>query len=722
MKLARRIALPRRRSSPNHESCSFLKNIMLNTPLSSSNTPSPWHSGERAIHERMGVVAQMENIGRRTIRDYMPDQHRQFYEQIPFMVLGAVDANGEVWATLLEGEPGFIRSPSPQSLQINALPSEGDPLRPILMQTSPAIGMLGIELHTRRRNRVNGKLTARQETGFSFAVGQSFGNCPQYIQKRHYSFARQPGLAFSGEMENLRGLDDAARQSIAQADTFFVASHFLGDAEHPEAMVDVSHRGGKVGFVHIEGNTLTIPDFAGNLHFNTFGNLLLNPRAGLLFVDFASGDMLQLSGTAEVHFDDEKIAAFQGAERQWTFTVTHLVRRKNALALRWKFEEFSPNSLMTGSWSEAQAKLQAEQLNNTWRPMRVVKIVEEARNIRSFYLSPQDGFALAHFSAGQHLPVRLSLPGETKPVLRTYTLSCAPSDDVYRLSIKRDGRFSQHLHDTIREGDILETRSPQGSFVIDATEKRPAVLLAGGIGVTPMLAMLRHIVFEGVRKRRVRPTSFFYAVRNEAERAFNTELAELLHLANGAVNMIRVSSAPEAGLQLGKDFDAEGRIDLALLKASLPLDDYDFYLCGPRPFMQALYDGLRSLRVMDDRIHFENFGPASVQRGAANSATTLPAASSLPSVAQHSVQVLFNASGKEARWQPDSGSLLELAEARGLTPEFSCRGGSCGACRTSLEMGQVTYLSPPSYQCAAQEILPCCARPAQGTEKIVLKL
>lgn len=705
---------------------------MLNTSVPSSNKASPWHRGERAIHERMGTAAQMENIGQRVIRDYLPEQHRQFYEQIPFMVLGGVDDTGEVWASILEGEPGFMRSPSPQTLQINALPSAGDPLRAVLRQkhTAPAIGMLGIELHSRRRNRVNGKVVAQQESGFSFTVDQSFGNCPQYIQKRQFRFARQLGLPFSGEIETINGLDEAARAGIAQADTFFVASHFLGDEEHPEPMVDVSHRGGKPGFVRVEGNTLTIPDFAGNLHFNTFGNLLLNPRAGLLFVDFTTGDMLQITGTAEVQFNDEKIAAFQGAERQWTFTVSKLVRRKNALALRWTFEEFSPNSLMTGSWQEAQAKLQAEQLHNTWRTMRVVKIVEEARNIRSFYLKPEDGFALANFSAGQHLPIRLRLPVEDKALLRTdtrtdtrnYTLSCAPSDGVYRLSIKREGRFSQHMHDSLREGDTLEARSPQGEFVINASEKRPAVLLAGGIGVTPMLAMLRHIVFEGVRKRRVRPTTFFYAVRNEAERAFNEELAELVQLAKGAVRVIRVSSAPEAGATLGKDFEVQGRIDLALLKASLPFDDYDFYLCGPQPFMQTLYDGLRSLRVMDESIHFENFGPASVQRNIATGAASLSTTPSSPKVAQHSVPVLFNATGKEARWKPDSGSLLELAEARGIEPEFSCRNGSCGTCRTVLEVGQVSYLNPPSYQCAPNEILPCCARPAQGSEKLVIRL
>lgn len=683
---------------------------------SANSKPSPWHRGEREIHARMGTVAQMEAIGQRVIRDYMPDQHRQFYQQLPFMVVGALDAHGQPWASMLEGEPGFMQSPAPQRLDIHALPGRGDPLQEAIKLGAP-VGMLGIELHTRRRNRVNGNVRA-VAAGFSIELGQSFGNCPQYIQKRHFSFARQPGQAYVGLVEELNELDAAARASIARADTFFVASCFPGDDEHPQKMVDVSHRGGKPGFVQIEGNTLKIPDFAGNLHFNTFGNLLLNPQAGLLFVDFETGDMLQLAGQAEVFFEAPEIAAFQGAERYWTFTVHKVVRRANALALRWRFEEFSPNSLMTGSWEQAAAKLQAQALRDAWRPFRVARIEQESSNVRSFYLEPGDGMALADFKAGQHLPIKLSLPGVERPVLRTYTLSNAPSDGFYRLSIKREGQVSRHMHDVVQVGDSLLARAPQGEFTLDALERRPAVLLAGGIGVTPMLAMLRHIVFEGLRKRRVRKTYFLYATRHNGERGFERELQELARQAGDALRIIRVVSQPEPGTEQGRDFEVQGRIDMSLLKATLGFDDYDFYLCGPQVFMQGLYDGLRGLHIADERIHAESFGPASLQRRQAGGSST---ARALPPVAGKPVPVLFAESGKEARWNPDSGSLLDLAEQRGLTPEFSCRGGSCGTCRTKVLEGQVTYLNPPACKTEADEALICCALPAAG-DRLVLKL
>ena len=687
---------------------------------------SPWHSGERRIHERMGNAAQLDSFGRRVIRDYMPDQHRVFYGQLPFMVVGAVDAQGAPWASLIEGQPGFMHSPDPRRLDVAGLPGLGDPVRDSIQAGAP-LGMLGIELDTRRRNRLNGRILSTQAGGFSLAVGHSFGNCPQYIQDRAFHFARAPDSEHRAPLERLARLDDEARAPIAGADTFFVASsHPGGEPEHPDASVDVSHRGGKPGFVQLQtsgaADVLRIPDFAGNMHFNTFGNLLLNPRAGLIFIDFISGDVLQLSGSTEIQFEGAEIEAFQGAERLWTFRVEQAIRRRGALALRWRLDEFSPNALMTGSWDEAATRLAAAALRDAWRPFRLARVQDESSTVRSFYLEPADGHGLAGFEAGQHLPIRLQVGGKT--LIRTYTLSVAPSDGVYRLSIKRGGVVSEYLHDKARVGDVIEARAPQGSFTVDGLARRPLVLLAGGIGVTPMLAMLRHVVFEGLRKRRIRPTYFFYATRNNAERAFNQELAELQQRAGGALQIVRVTDAPEADSLKGRDYDLQGRLDMALLQAALPFGDHDFYLCGPPPFMQALYEGLRDLRVADDRIHAEAFGPASLQRRP-DPGTVQQV---LAPVAQVDVAVQFAESSKEARWTPGSGTLLDLAESRGLSPEFSCRGGNCGSCRTQVLEGEVSYLSPPAYKTAPGEALICCAMPAapRSSEgqpvKLVLKL
>ncbi len=308
-------------------------------------TPSPWHEGERALHERLGVGARMETLGPKLIRDRMPDQHRLFFEQLPFVVLGAVGDTGAPWATLLEGAPGFLRAPDPRTLRVGALPAHGDPARAGI-EEGASIGLLGIEPSTRRRNRVNGRVAELDEAGLTLAVEQSFGNCPQYIQTRDLAFTRDPAETFEPPLERRPSLDAAARAQIAAADTFFVASY---GGDHRRG-VDVSHRGGKAGFVRVSGEVLTIPDFSGNLFFNTLGNLLVYPRAGLAFADFRTGDLLQLTGAVEVVLEGEEIRSFRGAERLWRVKVEEMVRRRGALALRGELGEYSPRSLATGAW------------------------------------------------------------------------------------------------------------------------------------------------------------------------------------------------------------------------------------------------------------------------------------------------------------------------------------------------------------------------------------
>lgn len=666
-----------------------------------------WHQGEIALQQQAGVAERMADVGQRVIRDHMPDQHRDFYAQLPFIVAGCVDAHGDAWATLLEGQPGFIFSPNATTLDIEARPHASDPAAAGMQDGAP-VGLLGIELHTRRRNRMNGVLQAIGG-GFRVQVEQSFGNCPRYIQLRDFHFAHHPAEPYRGEVETLSALDDAARATIGAADTFYVATY-------AERQVDASHRGGKPGFVRVsEDGLLTIPDFNGNLFFSTLGNIHQNGKAGLLFVDYASGDTLQLSGDAEVILDSPEIAAFQGAERLWTFRPRRIVRRRAALALRWLTppDGVAPSSLMTGDWQAADQRLRAAELASRWRPFKVVKVVDESATIRSFHLMADDGAGLLPHLAGQHLPIRLQLPGTDKPLMRAYTLSVAPSENFYRISVKRDGVVSRYLHDHLHTGDTLEARAPAGDFTIDASEPRPAVLLAAGVGITPMLAMLRHLIYEGARKQRLRPTFLFQSARSKAERPFVRELDQLLVAAHGAMKLVRVLSQT-ADAEPDVDYDFAGRIDMALLSQVLPFNDYDFYLCGPPQFTQALYDGLRALNIADDRIHAEAFGPSSLQR----TDDVVAEAKPLLPVATQSVPVTFMDSLKEARWTPDAGSLLELAEARGLSPAYSCRAGHCGSCKTKLLQGAVTYPTPPSAQVADDEVLICCARPAQQEDEV----
>lgn len=320
-----------------------------------TETASPWHSGERALQAKVGVAERMETLGKRVIRDYMPDQHREFYEHLPYLIIGAVDAQGWPWASVLDAQSGFIHSPDARRLDITRRPDAEDPVGGGFAPGA-ALGMLGIDLHTRRRNRLNGHISDVRENGFSVSVEHSYGNCPQYIQLRALKQVPLNAVAERSPAQRLTALDDAAIATIRGADTFFVASYVDLEGARPHRSVDVSHRGGQAGFVRVEGDVLTIPDFAGNLFFNTLGNFQVNPRAGLLFVDFQTGELLQVAGTVTLILDGPEIAAFQGAERLWQVRVEQVVRRPAALRSRWEFQGWSPNSLMTGDWQQTAAR------------------------------------------------------------------------------------------------------------------------------------------------------------------------------------------------------------------------------------------------------------------------------------------------------------------------------------------------------------------------------
>ncbi|WP_309092371.1 pyridoxamine 5'-phosphate oxidase family protein [Phenylobacterium sp.] len=276
----------------------------------------PWHAGERQAQALSGADRFPGGAG---IRDFMPDQHRVFFAQLPFMVAASLDADGAPTATLLVGGEGFVASPDPWTLAIAA--ACGDPAGQRLVRGAP-IGLLGIELHTRRRNRANGRIAYAGDEGLIVQVLQSFGNCPQYIHPR----VVEPNPDAAADFETFEGLDPAARAHVRRADTFFVASTSGAGVEN--GGVDVSHRGGPAGFVQADGDVLTIPDYRGNRYFNTLGNLLLEPRAALLFVDFEAGVLTQLQGRAEVLWDDRSLP---GAERVWRFRVERGFRRASGL-------------------------------------------------------------------------------------------------------------------------------------------------------------------------------------------------------------------------------------------------------------------------------------------------------------------------------------------------------------------------------------------------------
>ena len=312
---------------------------------------SPYHPAEQELHERLGRKEQQEKIGRSVLRPYMPEQHRTFFAQLPFVIVGVADSEGWPWASILSGEPGFVSSGDKKTLTIDARPLANDPVSPMIVPGQP-IGLLGIELPTRRRNRVNGVVKESGSSGFEVSVVQSFGNCPQYIHTRDAQFnASAATVQKRDPIGPVSSIDARLAAVIQSADTFFVASHNEQDDRLINGGADVSHRGGKPGFIKVAGNTLTIPDFAGNNFFNTMGNFLSTPKAGLLFIDFETNDIWQLTGNVELQWESsDEIANFKGALRTWRFTLERGICHENACPIQWQSGEPSPRSLATGSW------------------------------------------------------------------------------------------------------------------------------------------------------------------------------------------------------------------------------------------------------------------------------------------------------------------------------------------------------------------------------------
>lgn len=697
---------------------------MTNTVL------SPFHHGEQEIQSRLGVREQIENVGQRFIRDYMPDEHRQFLAQLPLLLVGSIDKSGRPWASVLVGRPGFLNPSDPRTLKIHSRPLFGDPLNDNLAHGAQ-LGLLGIEFSSRRRNRLNGDVSSMDEGYLKISVGQSFGNCPQYIQARDFELL--PAIDHIGEPHPVRTInkfDQRVREIISQADQFYIATHMSENPDDVTNGADVSHRGGKPGFVRIDDDkTLTFPDFSGNYHFNTLGNILLNPRAGLLFIDFEKGDLLYLTCGAKIIWDSEECRAFTGAERLVRFTLDEGILVEGAMPIRWNFLEYSPSLDQTGSWDEVETKIDELKRGNVYCDYTVTKVEVESEVITSFYLEPETGSGIACHNAGQFLPIEIQLPGATEPIRRTYTISNAPNGAYYRLSIKKEpaaqadfppGAASNYFHDHVIAGCTIRAMTPRGKFTLDESSTRPVVLLSGGVGVTPMISMLEQLAQTSGGCGCARQVWFIHGAINSKYHGFD-KYVRTLATDYSCLNVhVRYSRPADDDVE-GKNFDSTGHVDIDLIKFLLPFDDYEFYMCGPPAFLESLYEGLKDLNVADDRIHYEFFG-----RGATllreQPGQTVGLAEDLQD--REPVLVRFAKSDKHATWDPSKGTLLDLAESKGLRPAYSCRSGICQTCSTKITAGQVDYLEAPMATPEAGEALLCCSYPklADGDDEVVLDI
>ena len=352
---------------------------------------------------------------------------------------------------------------------------------------------------------------------------------------------------------------------------------------------------------------------------------------------------------------------------------------------------------------EAANDMRAQQIKgapawNGYRSFFVDRKGTEANGVCSFYLVPHDHKPLPSFRPGQFLTFRLDIPTKNKPVIRCYSLSDSPHANYYRVTIKRvgsppgddaapPGLVSNYFHDEIHEGDFLDVRAPAGQFTLDPNDPRPAVLIGGGIGITPLLSMLNTMI--GLKSDR--EMWLFYGVRNGVEHAWKQHLRDLSQEHPNIHVVVCYSQAGGDDVE-GMDYDHQGHIGVELLKKYLGSSNYLFFLCGPPGMMSSLTKQLTDWGVPKANVHSEAFGPASVKAKAAATKKPEPA-----DTEESSITITFAKSQKKCKWMNSVASLLELAEENGAAIDAGCRAGNCGTCEVAVKSGRVGYSQEPEF-------------------------
>jgi uncharacterized protein len=358
--------------------------------------------------------------------------------------------------------------------------------------------------------------------------------------------------------------------------------------------------------------------------------------------------------------------------------------------------------------------------DNTWKDWRnfvIVRKVKESEEITSFYFKPEDNGEIPNFQPGQFLTIKLDIPGQNKPVIRTYSLSDYPQPcEYYRLSIKREpapqeldvppGIASNFMHDFIHEGSIIPAKPPNGKFVLDVQKSIPAVLISNGVGITPMMSMAKAVT----RINPHRSIWFVHGARDGRYHAFRDEVMDIAQQ-NPNLSVHYCYSRPTPG-DAGQ-YHSIGYVDAALIK-QLVGQEAEYFLCGSPAFMQSIMTGLKEAGVPESRIFFESFGkPMKVVSERQSPDVTV-------GKGVKAAEIVFAKSGKTVNWQEGDGSILEFAEANDINPPFSCRVGVCGTCMCKINGGNVDYQEEPTAEIDEGSVLICISQP--GSSRVVLDI
>lgn len=626
-----------------------------------------FHQGELAVQAMANESAIAQRNGRVVSDNILPGAI-PFIAQQNMLVISSMDESGRPWSSVLFGRPGFIQANSKASLllDLNLMHvNEDDPFWHNI-ERNAQVGVLAIELSTRRRFRVNGRIERLNRNPlatakFDIKVQQAYPNCPKFIQRRNVNLDENSVLETMPIARYGTELTPEQKQIINKADAFFVSSasefHQAENDTH-HFNVDASHRGGLPGFIKLKGdNQLLIPDYQGNSMFNTLGNIHLYPKAGIIIIDFENAKVLQLSGHAKILWHQEDASNHAaGTNRFWLLTLEKWQETDIPQGIKWYFQDYSPHN-------PREIKTETDKHIDPNKPLnlKVVKVEQKSPRINLYRLSAAKGTlqakhtekALPPFEVGAHLPLEVSLGGD-KTVLRHYSiLSSVTEKGFYEIAVQREdaGRGgSKAIHNTFELGATVQAYAPKSEFPLIQDDSHK-VLIAGGIGITPMLSMLRELAENNAS------FEIHYSARSEADLAFKEEVKALA----GERAFFYASQEPN-----GTSLDLD-----ELMKKHSELADTQVYLCGPQGLIKRVRELATENAWAEHRIHFESFG-ASAQTG------------------DRAIEVHLKKSNQVVMVEPKQSILDALSEHKVAVP-YDCKRGECGLCATTLIAGEADH-------------------------------
>jgi ferredoxin-NADP reductase/predicted pyridoxine 5'-phosphate oxidase superfamily flavin-nucleotide-binding protein len=604
------------------------------------NEQSPFHSGELTVQ----ALANEADIAQRNgtvVSKHIIKGALSFIGQQSMTVVSSTDENNQIWTSVLFGEPGFIKAQDDQHILIDRkkiIQQPNDPLWRNIEHNSQ-VGLVIIELSTRRRLRVNGNISLLSNGQYEVTVAQAYPNCPKYIQRRQPNLSAGV-LTYNAPMPKFGSeLTSEQLTLITDSDSFFVGS---GVTDHHN---DASYRGGDPGFVSIVNNRqLLIPDYKGNSMFNTLGNFESNEHTGLVFIDFESNKLLQLTGTAKVLWDQVDDANITGGtKRYWHFNVTRWQETALPPALNWTFFEYSPHN---------PKPLVSEELL-----LVVSDITQKSDRIKALKLTAKDGGILPAFEPGSHLPVEIELSTKNT-ALRHYSITSSSHDNrFYEIAVQQEKHGSggsNYMHEQLSLGQIINAKSPVNAFSLSSPGKHH-ILIAGGIGITPILSMLRHL------SQKNESYELHYSVKTDNDLAFK---AEIVKLAGNNAHFYVTKGKSTEGNSTHKSLPT--RLDINSLFNERNKSSH-VYVCGPIKMIEAVKDTADENNWQANRIHFESFGSSAQETDQA-------------------VEVKLKKSGKVIVIDPKQ-TLLDGLLAANINVPFECKRGECGMCVTEYVEG-----------------------------------